>query len=409
MNILVFNCGSSSLNYKVYQKRSKQPLSILARGKAHRVGVKGSEPSFIEHHFQAINEKNLVEIPTHQVAASLVLDFLFKNAVQVDSIGHRFVHGGSSFHSSALINPENLARLTSCLPLAPIHNPNSMSVIKECQTRMAGIPQYVTFDTAFHSTLPEKATTYPLPKPLIDRYGFRKFGFHGLSYQVVTQRAASFLNRPLDELKIIACHLGTGGSSVVAVDRGKSIETSMGYTPLAGLMMSTRTGDLDPLIPVYLMENWGKTPEELNDLFNKKSGLLGVSGFSSDIRDLLKARDVDHNPRAALALEMYTQRLQQTIGAYALLLDGMDALLFTDDIGVQNPEVRQAACQGLEWAGVQLDPNLNQSAAPDQITAISSSESKVTVLSVPTDEELVIAMEGIKLFGGETNDHSGSK
>ena len=400
MNILVFNCGSSSLNYKVFQTTENETtLRILCAGKAHRVGVTGSEPSFLEHRQNGTTVREITPLPNHRQAAELILTHLQQAGIPFQAVGHRFVHGGSQFQCSTLLKPETQRTLQACLPLAPIHNPNSLSVIEACQQRLPDLPEYVTFDTAYHATLPAAAYTYPLPRELVTRRGLRKFGFHGLSYQFVTQAAAQHLNRPLNELNLIACHLGTGGSSVAAVRQGQSIDTSMGYSPLAGLMMSTRTGDLDPLLIPYWLKQ-GHTAGELNSLFNKQSGLLGVSGFSSDIRDCIQRMDEDE--RAALAVQMYTHRLKKTIGAFMALLGRCDALLFTDDIGLSNPLVRAWACRGLEAFGIQLDETRNQTAAGG-ITRISSDASPVTVLTVPTDEELVIGLEGCRLLQGDAH------
>lgn len=397
MFILVFNCGSSSLNYKVFEA-GPDSLAVALAGKAHRVGVTGSEPAFIEHRAGGQTRRHVVPIATHAQAAQLVLAHLAEQAQPIDVIGHRFVHGGSAFRASARLTPETLGRLEACLPLAPIHNPNSMSVIQACRRVLPAAPQYVTFDTAFHATLPPAAYTYALPADLVRRFELRKFGFHGLSYQFVTEAAARFLGRPLSELKLVACHLGTGGSSVAAIRFGRSLDTSMGYSPLAGLMMSTRTGDLDPFIPLFLMEHAGYEAETLSELFNKKSGLLGVSGFSSDLRDLVRRRDETGDERAALALDLYAYRLKKTIGAYAALLHGPDALIFTDDIGVQNWRVRERACQDMDWCGLRLDPEANRLAPTDQVGRVSAASSRVAVLSVPTDEERVIGLEGARLF-----------
>lgn len=397
MNILVINCGSSSLNYKLYAGAEK----ILCAGKAHRVGVRGSEPSFIEHTFHGETARFTTSIPDHAAAASLALDFLLEKGLKVEAVGHRFVHGGNIFQQTVLLTPHNQAQLEECLPLAPIHNPNSKRAIRVCQERLPGIPEYLTFDTAFHAPLPPEATTYALPAELARKYGLRKYGFHGLSYQYVTRAAADFLGRPLEDLRMVACHLGTGGSSVTAVLGGKSVETSMGYSPLAGLMMSTRTGDLDPMIPLALMREEGLDPAALNALFNKKSGLVGISGFSADIRDSIQAMDQKNDPRARLAFEMYTSRLKKAIGSYAALLGGMDVLLFTDDIGAQNPRVRSAACAGLEWCGVLLDQEANQQADPHRMNRINAPDSPVVVLCTPTDEEGVIVREGVRLLTNE--------
>ncbi len=398
MNILVFNCGSSSLNYKLFAAADDDTLQVVRSGKAHRVGVRGSQPSFIEHHHGGETRQQVTPIPNHREAATLALHYLQDAGVSVDAVGHRFVHGGSLFRESVRLTPQALARLQELLPLAPIHNPNSLSVIEVCRAALPGTPQYLTFDTAFHAGLAPEASTYALPRELREGYGLRKYGFHGLSYQFVTQQAARFLERPLEELRLVACHLGTGGSSVAAVAGGRSVDTSMGYSPLAGLVMSTRTGDLDPLLPTFLMEKQGYSAEQLTGLFNKQSGLLGLSGFSSDLRDLIHAMDEEKNARAALAFELYTYRLKKTIGGFAALLGGMDALIFTDDIGVQNWRVRQKACEDMQWCGVRLERAANEAAPAERITLVSAPDSPVKVLSVPTDEERVIGMEGVRLF-----------
>lgn len=403
VNILVFNCGSSSLNYKLYEFHQGQS-QIRCGGKAHRVGVKGIEPSFIEHYFSNQTSRTILPIPDHQTAANLVLDELVQRGECVDAVSHRFVHGGDQFQHSILLDKASLSQLQKLMPLAPIHNPNSMSVIRVCLERLPGIPETLTFDTAFHATLPESAYRYDLPADLVNRFGLRRYGFHGLSYQYVTQEASRFLGCPLPELKIVACHLGTGGSSVAAIQNGKSVDTSMGYSPLAGLMMSTRTGDLDPMLVVSMLRREGLDHQTLSDLYNKKSGLLGVSGLSSDIRDLERAAEKNHDATAASAVELYTYRLRKTIGAYISLLGGIDCLIFTDDIGLQNPSVREKTCTGLEWAGIQIDPQANLCTPFNQITVISPAGVCPTVLVMPTDEELIIASEGESLLSEVQDD-----
>lgn len=398
MNILVFNCGSSSQNYKLYEERD-QSLHIICKGKAHRVGVKGSEPSFIQHTLNGVAEELTTTIPDHQTAANLVLDYLQSKGLSIDVIGHRFVHGGDNYQQSVRITQTVFDSLDSLSPLAPIHNPNSLSVIRVCRQRLPNVIETLTFDTAFHAGMPEAAYTYALPDTVSKQNGFRKYGFHGLSYQYVSRLAAEFLQRPLRSLQMVACHLGTGGSSVAAIRGGQSVDTSMGYSPLPGLMMSTRSGDLDPAIVIDLLQQ-GKSTKEISDLLNKKSGLLGVSGFSSDIRDLMKSDD----PNAHLAVEMYTHRLKKTIGSYITLLGGIDLLLFTDDIGLQNPTVRAMTCDGLEWAGVELDSSANASAPLDQISDVSQTGSAVRILVTPTDEEQVIAEETLRLIEGGQHD-----
>ncbi len=397
MNILVFNCGSSSLNYKVFAARAGGALVAQYSGKAHRVGVKGDELAFIEHNSPSGTSRQTTPIPNHRVAAELALDHLAAQEVPVAAVGHRFVHGGGLFQQTAQITPQSLELLRETLPLAPIHNPNSLSVIEVSLRRLASIPEYVTFDTAFHASLPPWAYTYALSPEIARQFGFRKYGFHGLSYHYVTQAAARYLNRPLESLQIIACHLGTGGSSVTAVANGRSLDTSMGFTPLPGLVMSTRTGDLDPLLPLFMLRQLNDSPASLEALFNKKSGLLGVAGFSSDLRDIIHRMDGEEagqpKERARLAFELYTRRLQKYIGAYAALLGGFDLLIFTDDIGVQNWRVRQSACAGLDWCGLHLEDAANRAALPDRINRINAPDSMVQILAMPTDEERVIAQE----------------
>lgn len=397
MNILVLNCGSSSLTYKIFSLSPSGYLEAACQGKAHRVGVQGSEPAFIEHHLGLESIRKETDIPDHRSAANLVLDFISTHCLEINAIGHRFVHGGTDFQSSVLLDPAVRQSLQELLPLAPIHNPNTLSVIEVCQQRMPGTLQFLTFDTAFHSSLPEWSYRYALPVDLSKKYSLRKYGFHGLSYQFITTQMASYLGKPPEELNLIVCHLGTGGSSIAAIHKGRSLDTSMGFSPLSGLMMSTRTGDLDPLLPVYMLANLGYSTESLDDLFNKKSGLLGVSGTSSDIRDLLAASQ-EGDDRATLAVEMYTYRLRKMIGAYACLLGGADALVFTDDIGVQVPRVRALACEGLQWCGICLDVVANAAAPTGQVAEIGEADNLTRIFSAPNDEELVIAQVGLKLL-----------
>jgi len=400
VNILVFNCGSSSLSYKIFEV-SGDETAILLAGKAHRVGVTGSEPSFIENKLRGTVEKETVPIADHRGAAALALKYILAHKLPVDCVGHRFVHGGEYFRESAFVDAASMENLVKCLPLAPIHNPMALSAIRECRATLPETRQYVTFDSAFHSAMPAHAYTYALPRSIIERFGFRKYGFHGLSYTYVTGAAARRLGRPLEKLRLIACHLGTGGSSVAAVRNGRSIDTSMGYSPLQGLVMSTRSGDIDPMLTVYLMAVYGYRPDDLLDFLNKKSGLLGISGFSSDIRDIIgRMEEGDERPQADLAFSMYVQRLKKYIGSYVAALGGADALIFTDDIGVRNPHVRERVCAGMEWCGIRLDPDANAKAPTDAIACISAPDSPVAVLSVPTEEELLICREGARLLGG---------
>jgi acetate kinase len=396
MNILVFNCGSSSLSFKVYTYTGGR-FTVVLSGKAHRVGVIGSEKPFIEFLAGETRESMRVDIPNHGKAAELVFTFLNEKNIAVDSIGHRFVHGGSFFTNSALLDDSVKDTLKSCVPLAPIHNPVSLSVIKVSSMSFPDIPQYVAFDSAFHSTIPYYTYTYALPKDLIKKHNYRKYGFHGLSYAFVSARVSRYLGISSGMSKIVACHLGTGGASVCAIDKGCSVDTSMGYSPLPGLMMSTRSGDLDPMLTIYILYLFGFKIDELNEILSKKSGLLGVSTYSSDIRDIISRLNKE-NPQAELAFKMYIHRLKKYIGSYIAILHGIDALVFTDDIGFSNANVRQAVCDNMEWCGLVLDQKLNLKTNINEVNSLHASDSKAAILSVKTDEELMIAEEGIWLL-----------
>jgi acetate kinase len=397
LNILVFNCGSSSLTYKVFKVTESKDAEEVISGKAHRVGVKGKAPSFIEHYFQKNASKNIAPIRDHNQAAVLILRHLSENGVRVDYIGHRFVNGGSHFNKSVFIDKDILKKLYLCLPLAPIHNPVILEVIRECAKSFPDIKQYVTFDTAFHSTIPYQAYTYALPKKIVQKFGFRKYGFHGLSYSYVAKAVPGILKLPFGKIKMVACHLGTGGSSVAAIDGGISIDNSMGYSPLPGLMMSTRCGDIDPMLAIYLMITYGYRPDYLMNMLNKDSGLLGISGFSSDIRDIIN-RVYKKGDHGSLALDMYVHRLKKYIGSYITVLGGIDALVFTDDIGLRNPLIRKKVCEGMGWCGIELNKRLNCRAVGNIVSVLSTKKSKVKIVSIPTEEELAICLEGLKLL-----------
>ena len=405
LNTLVFNCGSSSLSYKIFHTPTGQPPQVVVAGKAHRVGVTGTEPAFVEHHAAGGGiDTQTTPIPDHRTAAGLILEHLRTVSVGIDVVGHRFVHGGSLFDAPAFIDQDTLGKLRSCLPLAPLHNPIALSVIHECCKSLPQARQYVTFDSAFHCTIPDYAYTYALPLQVVQRFGFRKYGFHGLSYWYVSRQVPGILNIPADRLplKIVACHLGTGGSSVAAIKGGRSMDTSMGYSPLPGLVMGTRSGDIDPMLMLYLMNVYGLRGDDLMDLLNKRSGLLGISGFSSDLTDIIArlGRDEgeDEEEQPQLAFNMYIQRVRKYVGGYVVGLGGIDALVFTDDIGVHNWRVREKVCQDMEWSGIRLDAQRNRQATPDAICRISAADSRVAVLSVPTDEELVICLQGHELL-----------
>lgn len=396
-NILVFNCGSSSLGYKVYQASPPSTLTVIARGKAHHVGVKSQEAPYLVHTIRETTSREPASLPDHAAAASKVLRALDEAQIEIDAVGHRFVHGGTRFTRTTRITSENLPDLEACSPLAPIHNPNSLSVILLCRERLGDTPQFAAFDTAFHAQIPEYAYRYALPLALSEQLGLRKYGFHGLSYQFVTGEAARFLDIPVGKLQMVACHLGTGGSSAAAIAGGHSIDTSMGYTPLPGLMMSTRSGDLDPSILLTMIERDGYTPEQLNRLLNKESGLLGISGISSDLFEIVAQAEAGAE-RARLAVEMVAHRLKAYIGSYLAVLGTCDALVFTDDIGQRCWQIREAVCSGLSRLGIELDLTANRKADGSRVQTISLTGSPVQVLVVPTDEEIVIAREVLTCY-----------
>jgi len=400
MQILVFNGGSSSLIYEIFDVKGPDKFNIILRGKAHRVGVKGTKESYIENNFQGKTEKTVIHIPDHKAAVVLASYYIRKYNIKIDCIGNRFVHGGTYFKKSALINKDSLKKLEACLSLAPLHNPISLSIIKEAGKLFPSVPQYVVFDSAFHAHIPLRAYLYSLPKAIRDKYQFRKYGFHGISYTYISKKIPEFLRSDPKKFKMIACHLGTGGASVAAIKNGLSIDTSMGFSPLSGLIMSTRSGDIDPMLILYLMKESGYSAENLIELLNKKSGLLGISGFSSDITDIMeRISNKKFQKRAILALNMYLYRLKKYIGSYILALGGkIDALVFTDDVGVNNPFVREAACKDMAWAGIAIDKEKNKRASSLGISLINSFSSKVKVVSVPTQEEYIICLEGMRIL-----------
>jgi acetate kinase len=318
-------------------------------------------------------------------------------------VGHRFVHGGEYFKQSALLDRASLRKIKKCLPLAPLHNPISYYVIQEAMRVFPQVPHYVVIDSAIHSKMPRTAYTYPLPKKLTDRYKFRRFGFHGISYSYICHRMPGLLGIPTRELNMIVCHLGTGGASVMAVKNGISVDTSMGFSPNTGLIMSTRSGDIDPAVILHMVQHEGLTPARVEAMLNNTSGLRGISGFSSDITDIIaRLHKGPSRTRAQLAFAMYLQRLKEYIGSYVMTLQGqVDALVFTDDIGVGNPLIREEACAALGWAGVCIDQKKNLTAPKDRATFLQSSASRVKIVSLPTEEELMICLEGGRILGGK--------
>ena len=391
MNILVINAGSSSLKYQLLNPETQQ---VLAKGLCERIGIDGKF-TYKPEGKQAVKEAD-VAMPTHSEAIKAVLDALVDkdNGVigsmkEIDAVGHRVVHGGEKFAKSVLITEEVMAAIEECNPLAPLHNPANIIGIKACQALMPGTPMVAVFDTAFHQTMPPVAYTYALPYEYYEKDKVRRYGFHGTSHKYVAQRAAAMLGKPIEELKLISCHLGNG-SSVTAVDGGKSVDTSMGFTPLAGLPMGTRTGDIDAGILEYLMGKYGMDIKEMLNVMNKKSGVLGISGVSSDFRDLESAGK-EGNTRAALAVEVFEYGVKKLIGAYAAAMGGVDAVIFTAGVGENDAPARMGIASGLEFMGIKMDADANAVRGKEAI--ISAIDSKVKVLLIPTNEELMIAMD----------------
>jgi acetate kinase len=396
MRILLFNAGSSSLSFKLYEV-PPGPLGttapqVLASGKAHRVGVTGTQVSFLELLFRGQTHHLDLPLTTHAEAAAAILDQLLPLAGQPQILGHRFVHGGRQFRGAALLDQANLARLRSCLPFAPLHNPASLAVIDHCLGRFPDLPQFVALDTAFHAGLPDSSAAYPSPV----FGGYRKCGFHGLSYAFVQERVASWLGRPPAELNLVMAHLGTGGSSACVVQGGRSLDTTMGFTPLPGLIMSTRCGDLDPLLLPELARLADLALPQLELQLNSRSGVLGLSaGKSADLRDLQQlatSGDAD----AARVLRQSAARTASYLGAYLLLLPSCQALVFTDDLGARFAPLTDLICESLAFLGLRCAPS-PRDLAPG-LRALSTPESRIPVLAVDTDEELLILRAGLPLF-----------
>ena len=394
MNILVINCGSSSLKYQLINSETE---GVLAKGLCERIGIDGMltyQPEGGE------KEKSEIAMPTHTEAINAVLAALtneksgvIKSLSEVGAVGHRVVHGGEKFTSSCLINDESMKAIEECNDLAPLHNPANLIGIRACQELMPGVPMVAVFDTAFHQTMPDVAYTYGIPYEYYEKYKVRRYGFHGTSHSYVSKRTAEIVGKPYDQMKIIVCHLGNG-ASISAVNCGKSVDTSMGLTPLEGLVMGTRSGDLDPAIIDFVGKKEGLSLDEMNEVLNKKSGMLGISGVSSDGRDLEAAAETG-NKRAQLALDVFDYRVIKYIGAYAAAMNGVDAIAFTAGIGENNIKMRKDVCSSLTNLGVKLDEEKNNVRGEERI--ISADDSKVQVLLVPTNEELAIARETLAL------------
>ena len=391
MNILVINAGSSSLKYQLLNPETEE---VLAKGLCERIGIDGKF-TYKPEGKQAIKDAD-VAMPTHSEAIKAVLDALVdaENGViasmkEIDAVGHRVVHGGEKFAKSVLLTDEVMAAIEECNPLAPLHNPANIIGIKACQDLMPGTPMVAVFDTAFHQTMPPVAYTYALPYEYYENDSVRRNGFHGTSHKYVSQRAAAMLGKPIEELKLVSCHLGNG-SSVTAIDGGKSVDTSMGFTPLAGLPMGTRCGDIDAGIMEYLMNKHGMDITEMLSIMNKKSGVLGISGVSSDFRDLETAAS-EGNTRAALAVEAFEYSVRKLIGSYAAVMGGVDAVIFTAGVGENGIGNRANIVKGLEFMGIKMDAEKNKVRGEE--TDVSAADATVRTLIIPTNEELMIALD----------------
>ena len=399
MKILVINAGSSSLKYQLFDMTDEQ---VLCKGLCDRIGIDGH----IKHQpltggKAAFDED--VPLPDHAAAAALVMETLLSveygviaDVREIGAVGHRVVHGGEKFAASSLVTEAVLQSIRDCIPLAPIHNPAHVSGIEACCAVLGDTPQVVVFDSAFHQTIEPHVFTYALPYEYYEQHGLRRYSFHGMSYRYITDRAPAVLGRDLDGVKIVACHLGSG-STLCAIDSGKSVDTSMGFTPMPGVPMGTRSGDIDPGIIEFLCEREGLTVGQVTNILYKKSGVLGMSGLSSDFRDLGEAARAG-NARAALALDVYCYSVSKFIGALAVGMGGIDALIFTGGIGENGVEQRAAICENLGVLGVEIDPEKNQIRGKE--ADVSAPSSRVRVLVIPTNEELVIARDTLRIVAG---------
>lgn len=395
MNILVINCGSSSLKYQLIDMDEEK---VLAKGLSERIGIKGSR---VEHTSFGKDEV-VIEKPMsdHKEVLEIVLKTLvdqehgaIKSMSEINAVGHRVVHGGEKFANSIKIDNKVIEALNECIDLAPLHNPPNIMGIEACKELMPDTPMVGVFDTAFHQTMPKSNYIYPLPYELYEKYGIRKYGFHGTSHKYVSLKAAEILDEDIEDLNIITCHLGNG-ASICAVEKGKSLDTSMGFTPLEGLAMGTRTGNIDPAIIPFLVDKEDLSMEEVNNLLNKESGVLGISGVSSDFRDIEEEAEKG-NERAKLALDVFVNRVKKYIGAYTVLMGHVDAIVFTAGIGENSVEIRDKVCKGLNNLGIELDEEKNNIRGEEAL--VSKDISKVKVLAIPTNEELMIAKDTEKL------------
>lgn len=391
MKVLVINCGSSSLKYQFIDMSNEE---VIAKGLAERIGIEGS----VVKHQPGNSDKITIQkpMPTHKEALQVVTEALMdkeygviKSMDEITAVGHRVVHAGEKFACSVVINDAVMAALKECIDIAPLHNPPNIMGIEACQQLMPNVPMVGVFDTAFHQTMPKESYIYALPYELYEKHKIRRYGFHGTSHKYVTQRAAAMLGKPVESLRLITCHLGNG-ASIAAVKNGKSVDTSMGFTPLEGLAMGTRSGDFDPAIIKFLMDKDGMSIAEVDNMANKKSGVLGLSGVSSDFRDIEEAAEKGHE-RAKLALDVFVHKVKKYIGSYAAVMNGVDAVVFTAGLGENSSYIRREVCKDMSYLGIEIDEAKNNVRGKE--TDVSKDNAKVRVLLIPTNEELMIARD----------------
>lgn len=397
MKILVLNCGSSSIKYALYNMDDK---SVMTSGGAERVGLDGA---FVKVKLPNGEKKTVMhDIPEHTEGVKFIFSLLtdpeigvIKDLNEIDAVGHRMVHGGEKFNKSVVLTDEVLKTFEECIDLAPLHNPANLKGVKAVSELMPGLPQVGVFDTAFHQTMPAHSYLYAIPYELYEKYGVRRYGFHGTSHRYVSKRVCDFLGVNPADKKVITCHIGNGGS-IAAVDGGKCVDTSMGLTPLEGLMMGTRSGDIDGGAITFLEKKLGLDADGMSNLLNKKSGVLGITGISSDMREIESAND-EGNERAKLALDMYSYRIKKYVGSYAAAMGGCDIIVFTAGVGENQASMREDVCKNMEYMGVKLDVEKNKTIRGEE-AIISTPDSKVTVCVIPTDEELMIATDTMNLL-----------
>lgn len=390
-NVLAINAGSSSLKFQLIKMPEE---TVAAIGLVERIGM---NDSIFTIEVNGKKDKTVTDIPDHGVAVKMLLDSLISTSViqsfeEINAVGHRVVHGGEHFSDSVLITDDVIAKIEETSELAPLHNPANLTGIHAFKEILPNVPMVAVFDTAFHQTMPKSSYLYSLPKEYYEEFGIRKYGFHGTSHKYVSERASELMGVPLDNLRLISCHIGNG-ASITAIKDGQSLDTSMGFTPLAGVTMGTRSGNIDPALIPYIMDKTGKTADEVINVLNKKSGMLALSGFSSDLRDIEEKSDTD--PRAELALKVFADRIHKYIGSYAAKMNGVDAIIFTAGVGENSTTIREQILTGLEFMGIYWDPKLNDVRGKEQF--INYPHSPVKVIIIPTNEEVMIARDTVRL------------